>query len=90
LHEGLGLMDQGPLVIPAALIRWPPSSREEEIYSQMDGAVGNVLSVLAMVGCLLTLGWLVGPGEEQGQDERPAQEQSPPQGVRALRPDDER
>jgi hypothetical protein len=42
----------------------------------MDVVFGNALSILAMVGCLLLLGWLVGSGEEQGQHARPEEEPS--------------
>jgi hypothetical protein len=67
-------MDQGPLgVIAAALIRWPPSSLEEKPAAQMD----SVLSVLAMVGGLLVLGWLVGSGDEQGKHARPGEVPAP-------------
>jgi hypothetical protein len=34
----------------------------------------SVLSVLAMVGCMLVLGWLVGSGDEQGTHEQPQEE----------------
>jgi hypothetical protein len=72
-------MDQGPLgVIAAALIRWPPSSLEEKPAAQMD----SVLSVLAMVGGLLVLGWLVGSGDEQGKHARSVEE-PPPEGSHA-------
>lgn len=30
----------------------------------------SVLSVLAMVGALLVLGWLIGPGDEHGKHAR--------------------
>jgi hypothetical protein len=76
-----GFMDQGPLgVIPAALIRWPPSSLEEELAAQMD----SVLSVLAMVGGFLVLGWLVGSGDEQGKYARSGEE-PPPERLHAQR-----
>jgi hypothetical protein len=49
-------MGQGPLgVIPAALIRWPPSSLEEGIHGHIYGVFSNALSTLAMVGYLLLL-----------------------------------
>ena len=43
----------------------------------------SVLSVLAMVGCMLVLGWLVGSGDEQGTrpQEEPLAERSPAQAV---------
>jgi hypothetical protein len=34
----------------------------------------SVLSVLAMVGCMLVLGWLVGSGDERGTHEQPQEE----------------
>ena len=34
----------------------------------------SVLSVLAMVGCMLVLGWLVGSGDEHGTPEQPQDE----------------
>jgi len=40
----------------------------------MDGVFSNALSILAMIGCLLLLGWLVGSGEEQGQHARPQED----------------
>jgi hypothetical protein len=33
----------------------------------------SVLSVLAMAGGLLILGWLVGPGNDQGKHARPGE-----------------
>ena len=36
----------------------------------------SVLNVLAMVGGLLVLGWLVGSGDEKGKRARPGQEPS--------------
>jgi hypothetical protein len=47
----------------------------------MYGVFSNALSILAMVGCILLLGWLVGSGDAQGQDARP-EEVPPPEGVR--------
>ncbi len=37
----------------------------------------SVLSVLAMVGGLLVLWWLVGSGDEQGKHARPGEEPPP-------------
>lgn len=37
----------------------------------------SALTVLAMVGGLLVLGWLVGSGDEQGKHARPREEPSP-------------
>jgi hypothetical protein len=37
----------------------------------------SVLSVLAMVGCLLVLGWIVGSGKEPGTLGRPGEDPSP-------------
>jgi len=37
----------------------------------------SVLSVLAMVGGLLVLGWFAGSGDEQGKQERPEEEPPP-------------
>ena len=37
----------------------------------------SVLSILAMIGGLLVLGWLVGSGDEQGQHARPGEEPPP-------------
>jgi hypothetical protein len=37
----------------------------------------SLLSVLAMVGGLLVLGWLVGSGDEQGTHARPGEEPQP-------------
>jgi hypothetical protein len=37
----------------------------------------SVLSVLAMVGALLVLGWLVGTGDEQGKHPRRGDEPQP-------------
>ena len=68
-------MDQGPLgVVPAALIRSPPSSLEEGIHSPMDAVFSNALSILAMIGCLLLIGWLAGSGDERRQHARPEDE----------------
>jgi hypothetical protein len=39
----------------------------------------SVLNVLAMVGGLLVLGWLVGSGDEQGPHGRPGAEPPPKQ-----------
>jgi hypothetical protein len=36
----------------------------------------SILSVLAVAGGLLILGWLVGPGPEQGKRAQPGQERS--------------
>ena len=37
----------------------------------------SVLSVLAMVGCLLVVGWLVGSGKEPGTLAGPGEDPSP-------------
>jgi hypothetical protein len=37
----------------------------------------SILSILAMVGCLLVLGWLVGSGDEPGTHARPGGEPLP-------------
>ena len=37
----------------------------------------SVLSVLAMVGCLLVLGWIVGSGKEPGTLAGPGEDPSP-------------
>jgi hypothetical protein len=37
----------------------------------------SVLRVLAMVGCMLVLGWLVGSDDEQGTHELPQEEPLP-------------
>ena len=37
----------------------------------------SVLSVLAMVGCLLLLGWIMGSANEQGAHEQPQDEALP-------------
>jgi hypothetical protein len=34
----------------------------------------SLFTVLAMVGCMLVLGWLVGSGDKQGTHERPQEE----------------
>jgi hypothetical protein len=75
-------MEQGPLgVIPAPLIRWPTKQPRGGLPGQMDGLFSNVLSVLAMVACLLVIGWLVGSSDEQGQHARP-EEEPPPKRLR--------
>ena len=40
----------------------------------MDGVFGNALSILAMIGSLLLIGWLVGSGDQQGQHARSEEE----------------
>ena len=41
----------------------------------MDGVFSNALSILAMIGCLLLIGWFVGSGDERGQQKtRPEEE----------------
>ena len=50
----------------------------------------SVVSVLAMVGCLLLLGWLVGSGNEQGAHERPREEPLPERSPTQAGPFDER
>ena len=40
----------------------------------MDAVFSNVLSILAMIGSLLLLGWLVGSGDGRGQHARPEDE----------------
>ena len=39
----------------------------------------SVLSVLAMVGCLLVLGWIVGSGKQPATLARPVEDPSPEQ-----------
>ena len=55
-------------------------------HTKMD----SVLSVLAMVGCMLILGWLVGSGDEQGTHERPQEEPLPERSRAEARPFEER
>jgi hypothetical protein len=79
IPRAAGFMDQSPLgVVAAALIRWAIKQHRGGARSHMD----SVLSVLAMVGALLVLGWLVGPGDEQGKHARPGEE-PPPERVHA-------
>ena len=49
----------------------------------------SVLSILAMVACLLVLGWLVGSGDEPGKHARPHRAEpqpSPPSSSPGSRP----
>jgi hypothetical protein len=56
------------------------------IRNQMD----SLLNVLAMVGALLVLGWLVGSGDEQGEP-APAREELSPKRLQAQsEPSEER
>ena len=50
----------------------------------------SVLSVLAMVGCLVLLGWLVGSGNEQAAHERPREEALPERSPTRAGPFEER